>query len=164
MNKVLLTALILNLSFLSKASASAGQKEPAKAEATSKDALSVNPYGKYFTSSEKDITVEMVLIDGKNEDGLQDALLKITGAEAHNEGIDGKVLRYKAVPAGTGTNFNYQKNGKEATRMLSRDSWGSWKNFELFVNGKSFKVYGDSAKSKEVKPSQLASEFKSQQK
>jgi hypothetical protein len=154
----------LSISFVSLAPASDSQKKPAKAEANSKGALNVNPYGKYFTSSEKDISVEMALIEGKNEDGLQDALLKITGAEAHNEGIDGKVLRYKAVPAGTGTNFNFQKNGKEATRMLSRDSWGSWKNFELNVNGKNFKVSSDSAKSKEVKPSQLANEFKSQQK
>lgn len=159
MKKILVTALILNAFVVIQAQAADEKAAPAKAEAKTTD-VKVNPHGMYFTDSEKQITVEMALVDGKNEDDLQDALLKITGAEAHNEGIDGKVMMYKAVPAGTGTNFVYSKGRKEATRMLSRDSWGSWKNFEVFVNGKKFKVYMDPAKSKEVKSAHLATEFK----
>lgn len=122
--------------------------------------MTVNPYGKYFADHDHAITIEMAIFEGKNENGLSDVLLRISGAEAHNEGIDGKVIRYKAEPAGTGVNFQYEYNGQPTTRMLSRDSLGGWNMFEAFVGEKKFKVYLDAKKASNVKPLHMLTAYK----
>ena len=132
----------------------------AKKSETAMTDFKVNPYGKIFTDREGDITIEMALREDKNSEGLNDVLLKITGAAAHSEGIDGKTMYYGAVAAGTGSNFTYMKDGQEKVRMITRDSWGSWKNFEVYVDGKTFHVYGDEKKSKEVRPLHLLTAYK----
>jgi hypothetical protein len=48
--------------------------------------------------------------------------------------------------------------------MLSRNSWGNWSFFEVFLDGKSHKVYLDEKKSKDVKPEELLSKYKSAKK
>src|SRR5262245_48243396 len=81
----------------------------------------VNPYGKHLTNGEGDLDIEMAIRDEKNGSQLNDVLLKITGAAAYAEGIDGKVFYYTAVPAGLGFDLKYEKDGKSFTRMLTRD-------------------------------------------
>lgn len=117
--------------------------------------ITVNPYGKFFADRDDDLQIEMALIEGKNANGLQDVLLKITGAAAYTEGIDGKVLRYTAVAAGTGTNFEFTENGKTFTRMTTREG-----SFEVFVADKTFKVFADGTKAKEVRPLHLLTAYK----
>ncbi len=139
-----------------------GEKTPVTAKVESKwvppKDEKVNPYGKVYQGD--GLTVEMVIFDYKNADGLSDVLLKITGGPAYTEGIDKKVIRYRAEPAGTGTDFKYQKEGKEYTRMLTRETWGSWSFFEVFLDNKTFKVYLDDKGSKELKTAQLFSEYR----
>lgn len=127
----------------------------AQNEATKAPGLKVNPYGKFFTDADHDLEVEMAIIEGKNADGLQDVLLKITGAAAYTEGIDGKVLRYRAVPAGTGTNFVYVENGKPLTRLTAREG-----TYEIIVADQTFKVFADGNKAKEVRPLHLLTAYK----
>lgn len=119
--------------------------------------LAVNPYGKVYSG--EGTTVEMAILKEKNADGLNDVLLKITGADAYDEGIDGKVLRYTAVHAGTGVNFNYSQGGKPYTRMVSRSAWGSWTFFEVYLKDKTIHVALDEAASKESRPLHLVTEY-----
>ncbi len=145
------------LTFVNVASSKDTKVEPAVNEAV--DAKSVvSPYGFKFVS--EDMEVEMATFTEKNADGLNDVLLKITGPAAYEEGIDQKVIRYTAVPAGTGVDFTYKKDGADFTRMLSRQQWGSWSFFELYLNNKTFKVYKNAEKSKEVKPLHLLTAYK----
>ena len=119
----------------------------------------VNPYGKAFVG--EGVEIEMALFSKKNKAGLQDVLLKITGGPAHDEGIDGKVIKYTTEPAGTGVNFNFPGNAKEKgyTRMISRASWGDWSFFEVYIGDKTYSVYLDEAKSKDVRPLHLLTAY-----
>ena len=64
------------------------------------DAAIVNPYGKFFIGD--GVEVEMAEFVTKNEDGLKDVLLKMTGANAYNAGIDGKTSSTKRFPVALG--------------------------------------------------------------
>lgn len=132
---------------------------PAKAGAPAASAVApeLNPYGKAFTGD--GVTVEMAMFAQKNADGLYDVLLKMTGPEAFNEGLDGKVIKYVARPGGTGVDFVTQVDGRDYVRMLSRQSWGSWTFFEVYLGNKSLKVYQDEKASKAVKPAELLAAF-----
>jgi hypothetical protein len=118
----------------------------------------VNPYGKVFVGD--GVTVEMAILEGKNAAGLNDVLLRITGSPAHDDGIDGKTLRYSASHGGTGVDFQYVEDGSTRNRMSTRNPWGQWKLIEVYLGSKTYKVYPDEAKSKASKPSQLLSEFR----
>ncbi len=118
----------------------------------------LNPYGLYFAGENLDI--EMATFVEKNEHGLNDVLIKITGHAAFDAGIDQHVYRYTAVPAGTGVDFKYTQDGEEYTRMMTRQTWGSWSFFELYLGNKTFKVYKDEKKSKDVRPLHLQTEAK----
>ena len=59
----------------------------------------VNPYGKFLAGD--GVEVEMAEFAEKNSDGLYDVLLKMTGANAYKEGIDGKTVKCQAVHGGT---------------------------------------------------------------
>lgn len=122
--------------------------------------MKVNPYGQFYTDTDGQLSIELAWFEEKNEHGLYDALIKITGRAAYNEGIDQQTLLYTTYPAGTGFNFSYQKDGEDCTRMLTRSSWGSWKFLELFVNGETFKIYPDEKKAKDVRPLHLLTEYK----
>jgi len=111
------------------------------------DAAIVSPYGEFFIGD--GVEVEMAEFVAKNEDGLKDVLLKMTGANAYNAGIDGKTIKYQAVPGGTGV--DYQFEGK--TRMLTRgDTWGVT---EVYLDGKTISLQEDPERSKEVLPLHL---------
>ena len=117
----------------------------------------INPYGKIYVGP--DLTVEMGLFAAKNEHALHDALLCLRGGPAHAAGIDGQVLRYAAVPAGTGTNFDYRKGGETRTRMIARGSWFGWDFFEVFLDGKTIKVFYDEKQSKDARPLHLLTAY-----
>ena len=110
----------------------------------------VNPYGKLLEGD--GVEVEMAQFATKNKDGLNDVLLKITGANAFNAGIDGKTLKYQAVHGGTG--IDYQFEGK--TRMIVRQPYGdSWSVIQVFLDGKTITLNEDKVQSKEVRPLHL---------
>lgn len=123
------------------------------------DTAVVNPYGKFFEGEE--VEVEMAQFAEKNANGLYDVLLKMTGAAAFKEGIDGKTIRYQAVPGGTGV--NYQINGK--TRMMTRRAnEDTWSTTQVFLDGKTITVSELKAQSKEVQPLHLLTAYKSEAK
>lgn len=110
----------------------------------------VNPYGKFLVGD--GVEVEMAQFATKNKDGLNDVLLKISGANAFNDGIDGKTFKYQAVHGGTGV--DYQHEGK--TRMIVRQPYGdSWYLIQVFLDGKTISLHEDKARSKEVRPLHL---------
>jgi len=110
----------------------------------------VNPYGKFLEGD--GVEVEMAQFATKNKDGLNDVLLKITGANAFNAGIDGTTLKYQAVHGGTG--IDYQFEGK--TRMIVRQPYGdSWSVIQVFLDGKTITLNEDKVRSKEIRPLHL---------
>ncbi len=118
----------------------------------------VNPYGVAFKSAQGGLEIEMAVYNKKNKHGLRDVLLKITGQAAHEAGIDGKVIRYNAVPGGSGVDYQYQNKGKTLNRMIKRKRWG-WNDMEVFLVNQTFKVYPDVASSSEVRPIHLLTAF-----
>lgn len=115
----------------------------------------VNPYGIFLEGD--GVEIEMALYAAKNADGMHDVLLKMTGPQAFNAGIDGKTIKYIAVPGGTGV--DYQVAGK--TRLIARNPWGnSWSVMEVFLDGKTIAVHENKAKSKDVRPLHLLTAFK----
>jgi hypothetical protein len=122
--------------------------------APARPALALNPYGKFFTGD--GVEVEMAQLAQKNKDGAYDVLLKISGANAFDAGIDGKTFRYSAAYGGDG--FDYQRGGK-TWFLVRRPSGGSWTIVEVFLNGKTIKLREDAAKSKQVMPTQLLAEM-----
>lgn len=135
--------LLLSITLLSSQLVQAQETEPV-----------VNPYGQFLYGD--GIEVEVAHLASKNADGLNDVLLKITGRQAFNAGIDGKVLLYQAVHGGTG--IDYKNKGK--TRLIVRNPYGdSWSLMQVFLNGKTILVYENSNKSKEVRPLHLHTEY-----
>ncbi|MFZ6874331.1 hypothetical protein ACO0LF_19915 [Undibacterium sp. Di27W] len=108
----------------------------------------MNPYGKYLEG--EDVEVEVAQFAAKNTDGLYDVLLKMRGAAAFNAGIDGKTIKYRAVPGGSGV--DYQVNGK--TRMTMRQNNGA-SYFQVFLDGRGISIAEVKARSQEVRPLHL---------
>ena len=133
------------------ASSNGSSREPAKKSAP---ALPVNPYGKFLVGD--GVEIEMVQVAQKNKSGNHDVLLKMSGANAFNAGVDGKTLRYVAVNGGDG--FDYQR-GDKTWFLVRRPSGGSWSIIEVFLNGKTIKLREDAEKSKTVQAQKLASEL-----
>lgn len=120
----------------------------------------LNPYGRYFTSSPVGLDIELAYFQEKNEEGLHDILLKIVGAEAFNEGIDGKVVRYSASVASSGVNYSYTVNDREKNRLTTRDSQWYGNSFQLYVAGKTFQLVPQIRMNGVVKPRHLYTESK----
>jgi len=108
----------------------------------------VNPYGKYLEG--EDVEIEMAHFAAKNANGLYDVLLKMRGAAAFNAGIDGKTIKYTAVPGGSGA--DYQLNGK--TRMTMRQNNGT-SQYQVFLDGRGIAISEVRARSQEVRPLHL---------
>ncbi len=83
------------------------------------DVGKVNPYGKFLSDSRGLIEIEMATLETKNTYDLHDVLIKVTGLPAFQHGIDGKVLKYAAVPAGSGFNLQYKKRRHRAQSDFS---------------------------------------------
>ena len=118
--------------------------------ALAEDPTIVNPYGTFLEGD--GVEVEMAQFKVKNKEGLYDVLLKISGANAFNAGIDGKTFKYHAVHGGTG--IDYQRNGKNI--MSVRQPYGnSWSTIEAYLDGKTISLTEDKRRSKEVLPLHL---------
>lgn len=101
----------------------------------------------------------------KNEKGLQDVLIRITGPDAEAAGIDGKIIRHRAIHAGTGVNFQYQdeKSKKWRNRMGTRAGWWGSKFYEVwFNNNKTVKVWLNDGASASLNSKHFFSAFKKQ--
>lgn len=132
----------------------AGPSEAATA-APATPALEINPYGKIYIG--EGVTIEMAMLAQKNAAGVNDVIMRITGAEAFNEGIDGKVIRYAARRAGaggTGMDIVTQLKGNDYVRMTLRNS--SW---EVYLNNKSLRIWVDEEKSKRLDTKKLVAEL-----
>jgi hypothetical protein len=116
----------------------------------------VNPYGRFYEGD--GVEVEVAQFVAKNQHGLQDVLLKITGAHAFNDSIDGKTLKYQAIPGGNG--INYQAAGKNRM-MLRKGNDDALSVIHVFVDEKVISVSEDKARSKSVMPLHLLTEFQS---
>lgn len=105
----------------------------------------VSEYGQRYKSDDGALTIEVALCDGDNSESLQNAIIQITGAPAHAEGIDKQVIYYRAAHAGTGFDFIWDHDGKEFHRLMTRDSgWGSWKYLDAYVNNQNYHLLQDS--------------------
>lgn len=134
----------------------------------------VNPHGTIFvgpalsnsdldlivkSGSKPAIEVEMALFTEKNGHGLNDVLLRITGAAAAAAGIDGKTLRYHTVPSGTGTDFRYFKGGEERARLTTRDTWSGWTTVQLHVDGKPYDLRAHPRGAADARPLHLLTAY-----
>ena len=152
MRRLMLCVLAVSIS---AACATASHAPPAGPSETATGALEVNPYGKFYEGD--GITIEMAMLAQKNEAGLNDVIMRITGAEAFSDGINGKAIKYTARPAGaggTGMDIVTQMNGADYVRMTLRNS--SW---EVYLNSKSLRVSLDDEKSKQVNTKKLVADL-----
>ncbi len=151
MRRLMLSAFLVSMI----ACATTSNSPPAGPSEAASSALEVNPYGKVYEGD--GITIEMAMLAQKNEAGANDVILRITGAEAFNDGINGKVMKYTARPAGaggTGMDIVTQMNGADYVRMTLRNS--SW---EVYLNSKSLRVSVDDQKSKQLDTKKLVADL-----
>ncbi len=150
-----LLSLVVAVSMFGCATASSSTTAApvAAGPSSSPSATEVNPFGKLYEG--EGVTVEMAMLAQKNDDGLNDVLLRISGAEAFNEGINGKVIKYVARPASRdGVDFVTQVNGADYVRMLSRD-----RSFEVYLGHKSYPVWLNETKSKDVDTKKIVADL-----
>lgn len=123
------------------------------------DQVVMNPYGTLLSSST--LEVELAQFAQKNKDGLYDVLMKIRGSSAFIEGIDGKTIKYQAVPAAGGV--DYVSNG--VVRMTLRQPMGdTWSVMEVMLAGKRVPVRLQSGMSQDIQPLHMLTEFESNKK
>lgn len=105
----------------------------------------VNPYGALLIGD--GIKVEMAKLSDKNEHGLNDVVVRLSGEAAYDAGYDGKYFLLKAVPAGTGFDLRLP-NGDNMMGNRQRGGWfGSWTSLDIYLGTKSIalmKVEGES--------------------
>lgn len=131
---------------------------PVAVQAQSQDKPIVNPYGKYLEGD--GLKIEIATYLEKNKDGLNDMLVKVTGAAAYEAGIDGKTLRYTAVPAGTG--YNLQRNDRNL--MSVRSSYGRWQQIEVYLAGRTYHVAANDSAAGMVMPLHLLTAYEQEKK
>jgi hypothetical protein len=136
--------------------------------------LSVNPHGQIFVGPAHSLLesslltkdgaqapnqVEIALLEEKNSHGLRDALIQIFGQAAASAGIEGKVIRYSAVPSGTGVDFRYFSSGEERTLLSTREPWGGWSLMQLHLNGASIPISLHPRGTSEARPLHLLTAY-----
>lgn len=113
----------------------------------------VNPYGQYLAGD--GLKLEIATYLEKNQHGLNDMLVRVTGAAAYEAGIDGKTLRYSAEPAGTGYNLK-----REGRNLLSvRSSYGRWQQVEVYLAGRTYQVTAREDMAERVMPLHLLTDY-----
>jgi len=114
----------------------------------------LSQYAKVYLAP--DLIAESVSVKEKNQDGLHDIHLRIRGPAAEAEGIESKVVRYRAV-AGYygGTDYLYSDGSEDKTRLIHRKNHEG-DTYRLFVEGRPFDVKLDSKRSKEFCASALS--------
>lgn len=130
-----------------------------KKDSVKRKKIDVNPYGLFYQSSDGSIEMEMAVFNKKNEKGLKDILLKLTGRGADAAKIDGRTMKYNAVHGGNGLNYTYKSQNKTRTRMITRKSW-YWGIREVYLAGKSYKMHIDVKRSGGVRPLHLLTDYK----
>ncbi len=126
-----------------------GQQSPA-------ENLEVNPYGIKFNSDPSGLEVELAVLTQPDKNGLQDILLKISGAAAYEAGIDGKVIRYKAVNGGSGIHYQYEQAGHPLNRATLPDNAG-WEQLNLYLGNQTYTLSINKKESSAVFPLHLYS-------
>src|SRR5258706_5189970 len=118
----------------------------------------MNPHGKFYKGN-NGIQAEIGYFSQKNKDGLQDILIKVTGKAAHDEGIDGQVLKCNAARGSNdGIDYQYEQDGNTYTRLSTRKSWGT-ESLELFVSEETAVLRYDEIASHEVQPLHLLTAY-----
>jgi hypothetical protein len=122
------------------------------------DDRTVNPYGQLLKG--EGIEVEIATFEDKNGAGLNDVLVRMKGAEPHNAGIDGKVVRLVAVHGGSGVDYKFvNEKGEIYSRISGRKSWGDSMSYEVHFANKSIAIAVNDRLAKTVSPSAMLSEF-----
>ena len=114
----------------------------------------VNPYGQYLAGD--GLKIEIAIYLEKNQHGMNDMLVKITGAAAYDAGIDGKTLRYSAEPAGTG--YNLKRDGRNL--MSVRSPYGRWQQIEVYLAGRTYQVTPREEMAERVMPLHLLTDYR----
>lgn len=118
----------------------------------------VNPYGKLFVGEGAEI--ELATFEERNASGLRDVLVRMKGADAHTDGVDGKVIRLVAVHGGNGVDYKYTSDKNEIfVRMSMRKSWGDNESYEVYFGSKTVKLWRDERRAKDVKPADLLKRY-----
>lgn len=120
------------------------------AHAQGNDQPVVNPYGSAFEG--EGVEIEMAQFVAKNKAGIRDVLLVMRGANAFNAGIDGKTLRYEAVPTANGV--DYRRDGKTAMAVRNMVD-GASGQIQVYLDGKTIPVGQDRSRSRDVQPLHL---------
>lgn len=114
----------------------------------------VNPYGQFLAGD--GLKLEIATYLEKNQHGMNDMLVKITGAAAYEAGIDGKTLRYSAEPAGTG--YNLKRDGRNL--MSVRSPYGRWQQIEVYLAGRTYQVAPREEMAERVMPLHLLTDYR----
>lgn len=114
----------------------------------------VNPYGQFLAGD--GLKLEIATYLEKNQHGMNDMLVKITGAAAYEAGIDGKTLRYSAEPAGTG--YNLKRDGRNL--MSVRSPYGRWQQIEVYLAGRTYQVTPREEMAERVMPLHLLTDYR----
>lgn len=112
----------------------------------------LNPYGRLLVGD--GIEVEFAQYAKKNQHGLYDALIKMTGANAFSGGVDGATLRYEATH-GPNNGINYRRNGQVV--LAVRTYGGGWSSMQVFLDDKTISVFEEKDRSGSVRPLHLLS-------
>lgn len=112
----------------------------------------LNPYGRWLVGD--GVEVEFAQYAKKNQHGLYDALIKMTGVNAFSGGVDGETLRYEASH-GPNNGINYRRNGQVV--LAVRTNGGGWSTMQVFLDSKSISVFEDKDRSGSVRPLHLLS-------
>jgi hypothetical protein len=116
--------------------------------------IKVSKYGKVYANP--DLTLQMVSITGSK--GI---LARFSGSPAEEETIDGRVLQYDAIAAGSGIDYRGRgKGGIAVNRMHTREAMGE-KVIEVFMQGKTYRLTYDEKASKALETAALLDDYKS---
>jgi hypothetical protein len=121
--------------------------------AQQKEKAVVNPYGQYLAGD--GLKIEIATYLEKNQHGLNDMLVKVTGAGAYEAGIDGKTLRYAAEPMGTG--YVLKRDGRNL--LAVRSPYGRWQQIEMYLAGRTYQVIAYENMADAVQPLHLLMEY-----
>jgi len=126
--------------------------------------MKMNPYGQYFEDGYGFVAIEAAMLEEKNEHGLNDMIMIMSGFEAYEVGIDDKAILYRAIPSGKGFELVTTVGGKDFTRFVSKNRWGSWQDFVVNLSGKDINLSSNEKMAKQIRPLHLRTAFNQPQK
>ena len=117
--------------------------------------MKMNPYGQYFEDAYGFVAIEAAMLEEKNEHGLNDMIMIMSGFEAYEAGIDDQAILYRAIPSGKGFELVTTVGGKDFTRFVSKNRWGSWQDFVVNLSGKDINLSSNENMAKQIRPLHL---------